>query len=78
MIKWISAETPPKECSTLKEYLVTVEYDSNGNIKGRRTVIMTYQERGIKNTPTWCWHDRIVFWKVLYWAELPESYQDEI
>lgn len=35
MINWISAETPPTECSMTKEYLVTIEYSGEGNINGR-------------------------------------------
>ena len=48
MINWISANNPPKECSAAKEYLVTVKYDGRENINGRKTIFMTYQEKGKK------------------------------
>lgn len=78
MINWISAETPPTECSMFKEYLVTAEYDRDGSVNGRKTFVMTYEEKGRKHTPTWCWMGRIAVWKVLFWAEFPEPCQDEI
>ena len=78
MIKWISAKTPPTECSLVKSYLVTCEYGSTGNINGRSTFVMTYEERGRKRIPTWCWNNRIAIWKVLFWAEFPEPCQDEV
>ena len=43
-----------------------------------KTFVMTYEEKGRKNIPTWCWNNRIATWKVLFWAELPEPCQDEI
>lgn len=76
MINWISANNPPKECSAAEEYLVTVKYDGRGNTNGRKTMFMTYQEKGKKKIPTWCWYDRISIWEVLYWAELPEPCQE--
>lgn len=78
MINWISAETPPTECSMTKEYFVTVEYNQNGNVNGRKTFSMTYEEKGRKNVPTWCWMGKTATWKVLFWAEFPEPCQDEI
>lgn len=77
MIKWNSAETPPTECSMVKEYIVTCEYEGSGNTNKRKTFVMTYEEKGRKKTPTWCWEGRITIWKVLFWAELPEPCQDE-
>ena len=76
MINWISVNNPPKECGVTKEYLVTIKYDGEENINGRKTMFMTYQEKGKKKTPTWCWYDRISIWEVLYWAELPEPCQE--
>lgn len=78
MIKWISAETPPTEYSMTKEYFVTCEYKGKGNVNGRLTFVMTYEERGRKKVPTWCWNGRIAIWKVLFWAEFPTPCQDEI
>lgn len=42
MINWISAEIPPEECKSGKEYFVTVEYNGRGNVNGRLTLVMTY------------------------------------
>lgn len=78
MIKWISAETPPTECSMVHDYLVTCAYNGDGNINGRKTLVMTYEEKGRKKIPTWCWDGKITLWKVLFWAEFPEPCQDEI
>lgn len=75
MINWISANNPPKEYSVTKGYIVTIKYNGIGNVNGRRTMVMTYQEKGRKNIPTWCWNGRISVWEVLYWAELPEPCQ---
>ena len=50
MINWISVNNPPKECGVTKEYLVTIKYDGEGNINGRKTMFMTYQEKGKKKT----------------------------
>ena len=75
MINWISANNPPKECS-YKKYLVTVEYNGDENINGRKTMTMLYEERGKKHIPTWCWNGRTAIWKVLYWAEFPEPCQE--
>lgn len=79
MINWISADKPPMvdEYSGAYDYLVTVEYDGEGSVNGRATFVMTYEFRGRKQTPTWCWKDRPSKWKVLYWAELPEACQDQ-
>lgn len=52
MIKWISAETPPTEYSMTKEYFVTCEYKGEGNVNGRLTFVMTYEEKGRKKVPT--------------------------
>lgn len=52
MIKWISTETPPTEYSMTKEYLVTCEYNGEGNVNGRLTLVMTYEEKGKKKVPT--------------------------
>jgi len=76
MIKWISSDMSPKECSCVKEYLVTIEYDSKGSINGRKTMVMTFEEKGRKKLPTWCWGGRIAIWKVLFWAELPDPCLD--
>lgn len=76
MIKWISAVTPP-ECNTYEHFLVTVEYDSIDNINGRKTMVMTYEEKGRKRVPTWCWNGTTSIWKVLFWAEMPEPCQNE-
>ena len=38
MIKWISTETPPTECSIFKKYLVTAEYNQNGSVNGRKDI----------------------------------------
>lgn len=78
MIEWISADTPPAKCDFSKEYLVTCEYNGLGNTNGRKTFVMTYDEKGRKKIPTWCWKDRIAAWKVLFWSEFPEPCQDEI
>lgn len=78
MIKWISTETPPTEYSMTKEYLVTCEYNGEGNVNGRLTLVMTYEEKGKKKVPTWCWNGKIAVWKVLFWAEFPTPCQDEI
>lgn len=78
MIKWISAETPPTEYSMTKEYFVTCEYKGEGNVNGRLTFVMTYEEKGRKKVPTWCWNGRIAILKVLFWAEFPTPCQDEI
>jgi hypothetical protein len=78
MIKWISAETPPTEYSMTKEYFVTCEYNGEGNVNGRLTFVMTYEKKGRKKVPTWCWNGRIANWKVLFWAEFPTPCQDEI
>lgn len=77
MIKWISAATPP-QCNDYKKYLVTCKYDSIDNINGRKTMLMTYEEKGRKRVPTWCWNGKISIWEVLFWAEMPEPCQDEI
>ena len=39
---------------------------------------MTYEGKGRKNTPTWCWMGKTAIWKVLFWAEFPEPCQEEI
>lgn len=78
MIKWISVETPPMECSMAKEYLVTAEYKYDGSVNGRKTFVMTYEEKGKKRVPTWCWMGKTAVWKVLFWAELPEPCQTEV
>jgi hypothetical protein len=39
MIKWISTETPPTEYSMTKEYFVTCEYNGQGNVNGRLTLL---------------------------------------
>lgn len=78
MIKWISEKTPPTECIFGKRYLVTCEYYGDESINGRKTFVMTYEQKGKKKIPTWCWMGRIAIWKVLFWAELPEPCQDEI
>ena len=78
VINWKKAETPPSKCDIGKEYLVTAEYNQDGNVNGRKTFVMTYEEKGRKKIPTWCWNGRIAVWKVLFWAELPEPCQDEI
>lgn len=77
MINWISAEIPPEECKSGKEYFVTVEYNGRGNVNRRLTLVMTYEEKGKKKVPTWCWNGRIAVWKVLFWAEFPTPCQDE-
>lgn len=76
MINWISADNPPEKCSMCKRYLVTVEYNGEGSINGRKTMCMTFEEKGRKRIPTWCWNDRIAVWKVLFYAELPDPCQD--
>ena len=77
MINWISVTTPPiAEYGGAHDYLVTVEYNGEGSVNGGATFVMTYELRGRKQTPTWCWRGRESKWKVLYWAELPESYQN--
>lgn len=76
MVEWISADMPPKECSSAKKYLVTVEYDGDGNINGRKTFCMTYEEKGRKRIPTWCFQGGISNWKVLFWAEFPKPCLD--
>ena len=39
---------------------------------------MTYEEKGKKHVPTWCWNGKIAIWKVLFWSELPEPCQDKL
>lgn len=48
MINWISADKPPivDEYSRAYDYLVTVEYNGEGNVNGRATFVMTYEFRG--------------------------------
>lgn len=77
MINWISVDKPPiAEYGGVHDYLVTVEYDGEGNVNDRKTFAMTYEFRGRKQVPTWCWRGRESVWKVLFWAELPDSCQD--
>jgi hypothetical protein len=75
MINWISCEEKLPKPDLCKQYLVTIKYDGKENINGRITMIMTFEERGRKHVPTWCWNDRITIWEVLYWTELPEPCQ---
>lgn len=71
MINWISCNEKLPE-KIYKQYLVTIE-----NTKGKReTLVMTFEEKGRKNIPTWCYNHAISDRKVLYWAELPEPCQD--
>jgi len=77
MINWESVDNPPiAEYGGAHDYLVTVEYNGEGSVNGRATFTMTYELRGRKQTPTWCWRDRASKWKVLYWAELLEPHQE--
>ena len=69
---------PPAKCDFYKQYLVTCEYNGLENINGRQIFVMTYDEKGRKKIPTWCWKDKIAVWKVLFWSKFPEPCQDEI
>lgn len=72
MINWISCDEKLPEKTGGKQYLVTIE-----NIKGKRqTLVMTFEEKGRKNIPTWCWNHAISGWEVLYWADLPDPCSD--
>ena len=76
MINWISAKTPPNMCSMVKEYLVTVKYDGEGNANGRTTMCMTFEQKGRNKVPTWCKKGNASMWEVLFWAEFPDPCQD--
>jgi hypothetical protein len=76
MINWISCKERLPEPKFAQQYIVTVKYDGDGNINGRKTMAMTFEERGRKSIPTWCWNGRASIWEVLYWAEIPEPCQD--
>lgn len=51
MIKWISTETPPTEYSMTKEYFVTCEYNGQGNVNGRLTLLWLMKRREERKLP---------------------------
>lgn len=80
MIKWNNVNDKDKlpETNRVEEYLVTIEYTGEENINNRMVLSMTYEEKGRKAVPTWCWHHTKSIWKVLFWAKFPDPCQDEI
>lgn len=75
-VNWISCANGLPEVKPYKKYLVTVEYNGVGNINNRKTMVMTFEEKGRNHIPTWCFNQRDSTWKVLYWAELPNPCQE--
>lgn len=71
-INWISVKKDlPKAEPFSSDYLVIVKYASEGI--DRHVFPMTYEPKGRKKIPTWCWKGTTAPWEVLFWAEMPKA-----